>query len=231
MNERNRVSGSDAVTDWIRKLDDPNRRETAARNIVDTYMHSLLAMIRTQLQNRYRAVIDEEDVLRSAWRRFFRTSFELSDRNSLFGLLAEIAIIKTGAAARRHSSAIGDRRRVEQREIQPEDENNAVVNPVPLEAPRRNYRRSMDVDSEISADSFFNRDTCELMAMDASPEQATYVIEFFKQLPDDLQQVFTWVIEGYSNDEIANKLGGCDVQTVLRQIERIRRRLNKCVVE
>jgi len=218
------LASDDAITDWIVALDDPARRESAARKIVNRYMNELLALIRSKLHRRLQGVIDHDDVAQSVWGSFFGRQFELNDRNALFGLLAEIAVNKSRSAARHHNAAKRDRRREEAWLLESGDEANATVNPKPLESLKRTYRPSLAVDSDISAESFFERGPLELMALGATAEHALFCVEFFGDLPADLQSVFGLVVEGFSNQEIAKKLN-CDSQSVRRQIERLRRRI------
>jgi len=219
------MSTEDKVTAWINDLAIPSRREAAARNIVNRYMNELLALVRRRLHGRLRGVMDPEDVAQSVWGSFFETTFELNDRNALLALLADMAIKKTCDAARRQTAAKRDIWRERQMESSAADFERA--DPQAPKRQKRGYRPKTKPGAAVSADSLCDKDTLERMVLGAHPEHAAFVIEFVENLPPDLTQVFFLLAERRSNEGIARELGNCDLETVRRQIRRLRRRIQK----
>ena len=219
------VSRQDQVTQWIKDLDDPDRRELAAQKIVDQYTEHLLKRIRGKLHRRFKGVLDTADVAQSVWRCFFDGQFNLANRSSLMALLTKIAITRTRDAARRFDAAKRDRRREQQ--FVTESEAAQAGGRIPKPSPARQPATSLPILEEAAADSLFGKDDLEYMVMGVEADVAAMVIEMFESLPLDLQQVLAMDVEGYTRKEIAEKLGNCDQQTVRRKKERIRRRLEK----
>lgn len=219
------VSRAEQVTQWIKDLDDPNRRESAAQKITDRYTEHLLQRIRGKLHKRFKGVLDTEDVAQSAWRCFFQKRFELASRSELLALLTSIAIARTQDVARRLDAAKRDRRREQQ--FVSESCAAQAGGRVPKPLPARQRAKPGAIPEEASADSLFGRNDLEYMIMGVDAEVAATVIEMFESLPPDLQEVLALDVEGHSRKEIAEKLGDCDQQTVRRKIERIRRRLKQ----
>jgi len=91
--------------------------DEAARRIWGRYLPRLLALARSHLDPRIRVVHDEEDVVQSMGRSFFRRmhrgDFDLADRDALWALLVTITLNKARLAAERHMAARRDVRRVE----------------------------------------------------------------------------------------------------------------------
>jgi len=217
------------VTQWIKDLDDPGRRELAAQKIVDRYTKHLVGLIRGRLNRRFKGILDTEDVAQSVWRCFFGGRFDLANRSALLALLARIAIARTRDAARRLDAAKRDRRREQQFVSESDATREGGRVPKPLPARRRSEQVS--IAKETAADSLFGRADLEYMVMGVDAEVAAMVIDMFESLPSDLQQVLAMDVEGYSRKEIAERLGNCDQQTVRRKMERIRRRLEQFQAE
>ena len=224
--ERGRVVlQTEQVTQWIKALDDPDRRDLAAQKIVERYTNSLLQVIRGRLNKRFRGLLDTEDVAQSVWRCFFRDKRDLANRSELLGLLTSMAIRRTQDAARHLDAAKRDRRRE-----QPFLTESGVARAggrVPQPARTRQRLQPHSPVAETPAGWVFRREELEHMVMGVNTEVAAMVIEMFESFPLDLQQVLALDIEGYSRKEIAEKLGNCDQQTVRRKKERIRRRLEE----
>jgi hypothetical protein len=80
-------------------------------------MERLLRLGRSHLGPRIRVLQDEEDVVQSMGRSFFRRlrrgDFEIADRDAVWTLLATITLNKARNVADRHSAARRDVRRVQ----------------------------------------------------------------------------------------------------------------------
>jgi len=227
---KERIPVSDAsrreqVTQWIKELDDPDRREKAAEQIVERYTERLLQLIRRKLHKRFQGILDSEDVAQSVWRCFFDGRFDLANRSALLALLTKIAVTRTQDAARRLDAAKRDRRREQPFVTESNVAKEGARVPKPL--PARPRVKAQPVPEEASMDSLFGKNDLQFMTMGVDAGVAAMVIEMFESLPLDLQQVFALDVEGYSRKEIAEKLGNCDEQTVRRKKERIRKRLEQ----
>jgi RNA polymerase sigma factor (sigma-70 family) len=157
----------------------------------------LVALARKKL--RYaRSAADEEDVVQNAFHSFFRAVGEgryphLDDRDSLWRLLV---VITANKALKQITS--------EQRQ-----KRGGSSTPGAAAAAR--------IDLSDEADLADGKPTPEFAAQVADEYQ-----RLLDQLGDDtLRQVAIWKMEGYGNDEIANKLG-CSRRTVARKLEAIR---------
>jgi RNA polymerase sigma factor (sigma-70 family) len=90
-------------------------------------------------------------------------------------------------------------------------------------------RKAIDVQRRKSTDRGYPSDDLEqFFSRDPSPEEAAEMVERVQQLldelgADDLRQIAVWKVAGWSNDEIAVKLG-CVVRSVERKLHRIRLR-------
>ena len=156
------VSRAEQVTQWIKDLGDPSRRESAAQKIVDKYTDHLLRLIRGKLNKRFKGVLDTEDVAQSVWRCFFQKRREIASRSALLGLLTKIAIARTRDAARRLDADKRDRRRDQQFASESEVARGGARVPKPL--PGRQRPKPLPVPEEASVDSFFGKDDLEYMS-------------------------------------------------------------------
>jgi RNA polymerase sigma-70 factor (ECF subfamily) len=90
-------------------------REEAARRVWERYLPRLLALARRRLDRRIRVLQDEEDVVQSMGRSFFRRlgrgDFDLAGRDDLWALMVTITLNKACNAADRYRAAIRDVRR------------------------------------------------------------------------------------------------------------------------
>lgn len=82
--------------------------ERAAADIFDRYVHRLIALARTRLDDDLRKRVDPEDVVQSAYGSFFRRAaegaFEVEESGDLWRLLATITINKLRKQYRFHTA-------------------------------------------------------------------------------------------------------------------------------
>lgn len=95
------------------RLDSPETFEDAAKVIVERYFLRLRNLIRVSLSQRIPGRIDEEDVMQSMWRSFFRRSSRFEIDESLFPVLATIAKRKVSRAICKHTAEKRDVRKEE----------------------------------------------------------------------------------------------------------------------
>ena len=191
-----------SVTGWIGDL--KNGEPDAAGRLWQRYFAGLVRLARKKLEAvpRAAAVEDEEDAALSAFHslcagaaagRFDR----LKDRDDLWRLLVVITMRKVCDQIRR------------QRKLK--RGGGRVVAEAAL--------AGLDPDSPGGFEQFIGREPI--------PEFAAMLAEEFQarlgSLPDEsLRQVALWKLEGYSSDEIANRLG-CVSRTVDRKLDLIRK--------
>ena len=191
-----------SVTGWIGDL--KNGEPDAAGRLWQRYFAGLVRLARKKLEAvpRAAAVEDEEDAALSAFHslcagaaagRFDR----LKDRDGLWRLLVVITMRKVCDQIRR------------QRKLK--RGGGRVVAEAAL--------AGLDPDSPGGFEQFIGREPApEFVAMLAEEFQAR-----LGSLPDEsLRQVALWKLEGYSSDEIADRLG-CVSRTVERKLDLIRK--------
>jgi DNA-directed RNA polymerase specialized sigma24 family protein len=192
------MSDTDLVTHWIDRLraGDP----TAAQELWERYSARLIALARARLRGTPRRAADEEDVALSVFdslcRGAGRGAFpRLGDREDLWQLLVVITRRKAGrlvAHGRRQKRGGGK-----------------VVGESALLDPAGD-RAGIE----------------QVLGSEPTPEFAAQVAEECRQLLDllgesDLRELAMWKMEGYTNEEIAAKLG-CVPRTVERKLRLIR---------
>ena len=191
-----------SVTGWIGDL--KNGEPDAAGQLWQRYFAGLVRLARKKLEAvpRAAAVEDEEDAALSAFHslcagaaagRFDR----LKDRDDLWRLLVVVTVRKVCDQIRR------------QRKLK--RGGGRVVAEAAL--------AGLDPDSPGGFEQFIGREP--------APEFAAMLAEEFQarlgSLPDEsLRQVALWKLEGYSSDEIADRLG-CVSRTVERKLDLIRK--------
>lgn len=194
------ASVEDSITAWIADLKQGDAE--AAEKIWHRYIDRLLRLASQKLGDIARRTADEEDVALSAFNSFVQAAQAgrfptLNDRSDLWKLLVVITARKAVAQQRRHFAGT-------RADAQTQDEA-AFATP----------------DSESRA---LNRILCA----EPTPELAAQFAEDFSrrlaQLPDDdFRRIAVWRMEGYTNREIANKLGTYEVK-----IERKLRIIRAC---
>ena len=187
-----------SVTLWIGALRAGD--DEAARQLWNRYFEALVRLARARL--RARAVADEEDVALSAFDSFYagvaRGRFpDIADRDGLWRLLVTLTARKAT-----------DRLRHESRQ-------------------KRGSGRVV-LESALAAGPESEADVMgQVIGPEPSPEFAAQVAEEcgrrLNGLPDEsLRSVALMKMEGYTNDEIADRLG-CDPRTVTRKLKLIRK--------
>jgi DNA-directed RNA polymerase specialized sigma24 family protein len=194
------MSAGTSVTQWLGRLKAGDR--DAAQRLWERYFGELVRLARRRLRGARRRAADEEDVALSALDSFCRGAVQgrfpnLHDRSGLWPLLVAITARKAGKLARHE---------------------------------RRQKRGGGAVRGESAlrpaAGSDGRAGWDEVLGREPSPAFATEVAEecgrLLARLGDtQLRQVALWKMEGYTNAEIAGKLG-CVETTVERKLRVIR---------
>jgi DNA-directed RNA polymerase specialized sigma24 family protein len=189
------MSPEGSVTHWVALLQSGD--EDAARSLWERYFRPLVELARKRLCGSP-LVGEDEQVALSAFDSFCRGARaghfpDLAGRNNLWGLLLTITMRK-----------VADLVQHEQRKKR-HPEVGRIANP--------SYEAAPDVE--------------QLVGREPSPEAAAQMAEEFERLmtrlhKPDLQAVALWKLEGYTNEEIAGRLGR-KTRTVERKLEEIRR--------
>ena len=191
---------SESDTYWLELL--KHGQDRAAAELWERYFNRLLLLARKKLSTGPRRIADEEDVAISAFHSFCRGAGKkqfdrLEDRGDLWQVLAMITARK----------AI----RQTQRE-------------------RAKKRGGDQVHGESIFLQFENTDApagiAQLASEGPDPQFQSIVDEEFSRLLDqlesqDLREIALWKLEGFTNDEIAEKIGR-NVRTVERKLNLIR---------
>jgi DNA-directed RNA polymerase specialized sigma24 family protein len=191
-----------SVTRWIGSLKEGDPE--AARMLWERYFHRLVGLAKKRLSGRKGAVEDEEDAALSAFDSFCaglaRGRFlQLGDRDDLWKLLVVITA--------RKAEAQSDRRRALKR-------GGAWVR---VDEPDRGRAKPSEEAGAMLSHLVANEPTPEFAAMVAEETRRR-----LSSLPDDeLRQIALARMEGYTNDEIAERLG-CARRTVARRLDLIR---------
>ena len=195
------MANEDDISLWIDRLRDGDA--DAADVIWRKYFPKLVRYARRKLEDMPRRSFDEEDVAISAMHSFCRGMeagrFEkVDDRQDLWKLLVTITARKAHAQRRKSMR---------------EKRGGGRVRGESVFAPGR-------------SDDERGRGMAEALGTDATPELAAMVVENVEQLLDclhdeTLRSVALMKLEGYTNDEVAQKLG-CVRRTAERKLERIR---------
>jgi RNA polymerase sigma factor (sigma-70 family) len=189
------MSSSPSVTAWIGQVKAGDRE--AAQKLWERYFARLVRLARARLPTGRRRGDDEEDVALSALDSFLRAAEHgrfpnLHSRDSLWALLVTITVRKALKVARR------------QKRIREVGES------------------ALGVDRD---DPDCRPDWKEILGREPTPEFACQMAERCRSLLDalspELRSVALWKMEGYTNAEIAERLG-CVVGTVERKLRVIR---------
>ncbi len=200
------MSSTGSVTTWVEQLRAGNR--AAAQNLWECYFPRLVGLARQKLQGLPRRAADEEDVALSAFDSLCRGAEQgrfplLHDRDDLWALLVVITVRK----------AIDLRQR----------EN-------------RQKRGGGKVAGESALDLLLGSEEgsagiSQIVGAEPTPELAAQIAEEFELLlaqltSAELRAVAVWKLEGYTNAEIAARLGCAEV-TVERRLRLIRTLLHE----
>jgi len=191
----------DDVTRWISQL--ARGDESAAQRIWERYFDRLVILAREELDGLPRRVADEEDVVLSAMHSCYRRLAggqypELKDRGDFWRLLVRITAHKALdqlRSARRAKRGMG--------RVRGESAFDSPETP----------QRSRGIEQVLG-----NEPTPELAALTAETCQ-----ELLARLDDSLRAIVVYRLEGYSNAEIAEKMG-CALRTVERKVALVRQR-------
>jgi DNA-directed RNA polymerase specialized sigma24 family protein len=188
-----------SVTVWIESLKAGD--DAAAEKLWRRYFEDLVRLARDRLRGAPKAVADEEDAALDAFDSFVRGAAcgrypRLDDRDDLWRLLVVITERKV------LDQALHERRR------------------------KRGGGKVVGLLGHDGADHPGEDQACLVGAM-PTPEFAALVADQCRSLlgllrDDSLRKVVLLRMEGYSNEEIASRLG-CSLRTVARKIEIIRR--------
>src|SRR6516164_7351623 len=196
------MSSGGSVTHWLGAL--KNGEAAAAQQLWEAYYCRLVGLARQRLGQTPRGAADEEDVALSAFNSFFEGVAQgrfpqLSDRDDLWRLLVHITACKA----------------IDQ-----------------INHERRKKRRP---DSVVQVWAEADLQSCDggqglaqVVGNEPTPEFAAEVAEECERLlqslsSPELRSVAVWKMEGYSNAEIAEKLG-CVERSVERKLRLIRDR-------
>jgi DNA-directed RNA polymerase specialized sigma24 family protein len=188
-----RQSPGDSVTQWIRALKQGN--QSAAQGLWEAYFRRLVGLAHARLRDAPRRMADEEDVALSAFDSFCRGAREgRFPRLDDRNDLWQILVLITVRKAI-------DLRQYETR-------------------PSRGWGNAKSL-SELAEEGFDVAGGNE-----PSPELAAQLAEEYERLMEQLgdstlQRVAIWKLEGYTDNEIATRLG-CVTRTVERKLALIR---------
>jgi len=191
---------SQHISHWIKQIKDGD--SIAANRIWKLYFDRLVRSVGQRLYGQNRAVSDEEDIALSVFDSFYAAAEkgrfpDLSDRDDLWRLLLTMSARK-----------IIDKRRHDQRQRRG---GNVVVH-------------SLEGDAEDSV-------IIDAIGSEPSPEMVLMMQESVEQLfshlgVGQLQDLAGAKLEGYSNAEIATRLG-CSERTIERRLHLIREKLQQ----
>jgi DNA-directed RNA polymerase specialized sigma24 family protein len=197
------MTSADSVSQWVDRLRAGD--EAAAQKLWEKYFGRLVSLARSRLQGRARRVADEEDVALSAFDSFCRGVAKgrfprLANRDDLWRLLVVVT-------ARKAIDLI-------EHECRQKRGGGAVLGESAL--------AQLDSTAELPAGLE------QVVGDEPTPEFAAQVAEECERLLNalnsaELRSVALWKLEGYSNDEIAAKLG-CVPRTIERKLRMIRDR-------
>jgi DNA-directed RNA polymerase specialized sigma24 family protein len=191
------MSPEGSVTHWIGEI--KIGAAAASQKLWEAYFQRLVGLARIRLGNTPRRAADEEDVALSAFNSFFegvaKGRFpQLNDRNDLWRVLVRITACKAIDQITRN---------------------------------RRKKRRPRD--AAVRGESIFaglEGGIAQVVGDEPTPAFAAQVAEEYEQLLEclpnpNLRSVAVWKLEGYTDQEIADKLA-CTVRTVERKLQLIR---------
>jgi hypothetical protein len=177
---------------------DPLVRDRAARRIWERFEPRLLELVRRRLNPRIRVREDEHDLLQSMFRSFFGMGQGpghgqpvLTSRGELWRFLVWMAMCKVANAAHKHLASCRDVRREQ------------PLGLLHLSDPKlEGWMAEVDHRGKLS------------------PEEVAISREEFdrllRRLPEPLQQIFVWRLQGYTNADIARMISRTERTVELR---------------
>jgi RNA polymerase sigma factor (sigma-70 family) len=195
------MSSAGSVTNWITLLKAGDG--DAAQELWQRYHKRLVALARKRLQGARRRAADESDVVQSAFDSFFRGAEQgrfplLTDRDDLWRLLVVITARK-------------------------------AIDLVQRDKRLRNGGGKVGGESALLPSLAEDEDAGidHVVGNEPTPEFAVEVAEEYQQLLDklddeQLRTIAVWKMEGYTNEEIGQKLD-CALATVERRLKVIRK--------
>lgn len=194
-----------SVTLWLGQLKSGD--ESAAQQLWERYYRRLVGLARVKLRNGQRRVMDEEDVVQSAFQSFCKGAEEgrfpqLQDRDDLWRLLVVITARK----------AINQQKYLN-RKI------------------RGNGKSGGESWLQVGGEDAERRALEQVVGAEPTPEFAAAIVEDFDQLlerlgDETLRLIAFWKFEGRSNPEIAKHLD-CSLSAVERKLRLIRQQLTE----
>jgi DNA-directed RNA polymerase specialized sigma24 family protein len=194
------MSEKDSVIGWLQQLSSGD--QGAARHLWERYFQRLVGLARKKLRDFPRRIADEEDVALSAFTSFCRGAEagrfpHLTDSDSLWPLLVVIT-------ARKACDLMDHQLRLKRGGGLVQGES-GIHSPEGSEGPRGIE---------------------QILGQEPTPQFAGQVTDEYERLmtllgDDQLRSVAVWKMEGYTNEEIAGKLG-CVERTVERKLRTIR---------
>jgi DNA-directed RNA polymerase specialized sigma24 family protein len=190
-----------SVTRWLGDLKAGG--DSAAQHLWERYFHRLVHLARARLRSAHRAgaVEDEEDAALSAFDSFCRGAAggrfpQLADREDLWRLLVVITVRKVLGQLKRQG------------------------------ARKRGGGRLVGESALIGSDAAEGVGLDLIAGDEPSPEVAAQVVDEYRRLRDGLRtealrQVLDLRLEGYTREEIAERLG-CAERSVKRKLDVIR---------
>ena len=202
------------VTRLIQNLKDGESK--AAQSLWELYFRRMVGMAREKLQGMPKRMADEEDVALSAFHSFCQGAeggrfTKLVDRENLWPLLVSTTAHKAVDLIRYHN-----------RQKRGGTGHAASDSSVVERAANNVSQSGADKARAGSATLEFE----EIISQEPTPEFAAQIADEFQSLlarleDDTLQSVALWKLEGFTNDEIAEKLK-CVPRTVERKLQLIR---------
>lgn len=190
-----------SVTHWISQLKAGDR--DAARQLWDRYFQRLVSLAHKKLHGAPRRAADEEDVALAALDSFFRAARDgrfprLEGRDSLWRLLAEITVHKALRLLRAERARKRGGGAVRGESV---------------------FRGAAEAGDEAAGFE-------QVLGQAPTPADAAQFAEDYERLLDrladpELKSIAVWALEGYTNSQIAEKLGKVE-STVERKLKRIR---------
>jgi len=186
---------------------DPLVREQAARQIWARFEPRLLELVRRRLNPRIRVRADEDDILQCMFKSFFAIGHDgdralPADREELWRLLVWMAMCKIANTVHKHHAL--------RRDVRREDP--------PVELPELSGSKLAGWMAELE-----DRDSL-------SPQAAAIFHEEFDRLlgklPEQLQQIFVWKLQGHTNAEIGRMITRTE-RTVELKIQIVRKTLEQ----